>query len=239
MHIIEFSTYCAYYKTKSGMIKALDKLSFSIDTGEIFVVVGESGSGKTTLLKSVLGQCEYTEGDLFIDGMSVDDLSVSARNIGYVRQEADLYPHMTVYENIAFPLRIIHTAQTEIDRRVKEIADLLEIPWLLTRKPRQLSGGEQQRVAIARALVKQPELILFDEPFSNIEPNLRAEFRALLRKIHQALNPTILFVTHDLGEAFSLADHLLVLENGSIADFGTPTELLQQHHSVLLKGYLK
>ena len=100
-------------------------------------------------------------------------------------------------------------------------------------------ASEQQRVAIARALVKQPELILFDEPFSNIEPNLRAEFRALLRKIHQALNPTILFVTHDLGEAFSLADHLLVLENGSVADFGTPAELLQQHHSVLLKGYLK
>lgn len=103
MHIIEFSTYCAYYKTKSGMIKALDKLSFSIDTGEIFVVVGESGSGKTTLLKSVLGQSEYTKGDLFIDGTAVDDLSVSDRNIGYVRQEADLYPHMTVYENIAFP----------------------------------------------------------------------------------------------------------------------------------------
>ena len=237
--MITYNNFSCCYKVKGQLVPALDRISFSVADGELFVIAGESGCGKSTLLRCVLGQAEYTQGSLLIDGMTPEEYRVSGGSTGYVRQEADLYPHMTIYENIAFPLRMMHTAQAEIDQRVKALAEELEIRLLLTRKPRQLSGGQQQRVAIARALIKQPPLLLLDEPFSNIDPALRMEFRCLLRELHQRLQTTILFVTHDLGEAFSLADRLLILENGHVADIGTPASLLQEHHSALLKGYLK
>lgn len=239
MNVVEFTHFSCYYKRKNELTKALDDLSFSIAEGELFVVVGESGCGKTTLLKSVMGLSEYLEGELTVDGISVDSLDVRHSNIGYVSQEAALYPHLTVYENIAFPLRSMHTAQEEVDRRVKDIAQILDVTWLLTRKPRQLSWGQRQRIAIARALIKNPSILLLDEPFSNADPKLRTELRCLLRSIHQQLQTTMLFVTHDLGEAFSLADRMLVLEQGHTADIGSPAELLQNHRSALLEDYLK
>ena len=184
------------------------------------------------MLKCILGLCNYIGGQLLIDGVSTDNFQVQRGNIGYVKQEISLYPHLTVYENIAFPLRTIHTAQEEVDRRVKEIASLLEIEWLLTRKPKQLSGGQNQRVALARALVKNPVTVLFDEPFSNIDPALRTQLRLLVKKIHDAFGCTILFVTHDLADALSLADRVVILDNGSIVAVGTPQELME-------KGYLQ
>lgn len=239
MSEIIFENFSAYYKNKKEYVKALDALSFAVHDGEFFVIAGASGCGKTTLLRSVLGQMEYTEGTLTVDGQSVEALRAQERNIGYVRQEPGLYPHLTVYENIAFPLRMIHTAQDEIDSRVKKIAAMLEIDWLLTRKPRQLSGGQQQRAALARAFVKQPTALLLDEPFSDLEPALHRQLRLLLKDLQKQLQITVLFVTHDLAEAFSLADRLLVLENGRLADLDTPQALLKAHNSDLLREFLK
>ena len=238
MEIILFEDFSCYYINKTGYTKALDHLDFSIESGELFVIAGKSGCGKTTLLKCILGQCEYMEGKLFVDGVSMEDFDVKSGNIGYVRQETDLYPHMTVYENIAFPLRMIHTAQSEVDRRVKEIADKLDIRYLLTRKPRQLSGGQHQRIAIARALVKDPSILLFDEPFSNIDPTLRGQLRQLVKRLHQEYQTTMLFVTHDLEEAFSLADRILVLDNGRVEEIGVPIDMVHNHKSELLKEFL-
>lgn len=238
MEIIKFEDFSCYYKNKTGYTKALDHLDFSIESGELFVIAGKSGCGKTSLLKCILGHCEYMEGKLFIDGVSMEDFDVKSENIGYVRQESDLYPHLTVYENIAFPLRMMHTVQSEVDRRVKEIADKLDIRYLLTRKPRQLSGGQHQRIAIARALVKDPSILLLDEPFSNIDPTLRGQLRQLVKQLHQDYQTTMLFVTHDLEEAFSLADRILVLDNGHVEEIGVPIDLIHNHKSELLKEFL-
>ena len=231
MNIIQFDNFSCYYKNKKDYITALDSISLDIADGEFFVVLGQSGSGKTTLLKSILGLCDYIKGELHIDGVPIDQFRLAKSNIGYVRQQTDLYPHMTIYENIAFPLRTIHTPQEEVDRRVREAAGLLEIIPLLTRKPRQLSGGQQQRAAIAKALVKNPVIMLFDEPFSDLDPALRTELRLLLKKVHQSYHCTTVFVTHDLSDAYSLADRILLLENGKILALGTPRELIE-------KGYL-
>lgn len=232
MHAIEFKDFSCYYKTKKEYLTALDNISLSIDAGELFVITGASGSGKTTLLKCITGLCEHISGELLIDGVSIDDFRLQNSNIGFIRQEINLYPHMTVYENIAFPLRMIHTPQSEVDKRVKETAALLDIRWLLTRKPRQLSGGQHQRVALGRALVKNPVMVLFDEPFSNIDPVLRTELRQLVKKVHHTLGCTMVFVTHDQSEACALADRIAVLDNGTVEALGTPQELLQ-------KGYLQ
>lgn len=239
MHSIEFIDFSCFYSHGKTDITAIDHISFSISPGELLVIVGESGSGKTTLLKSILGMGPDIEGELLIGGTRIDDYKVRDNNIAYVRQEIALYPHLTVYENIAFPLRSMRTPQDEVDRRVKQIAQLLEIDWLLTRKPRQLSGGQQQRVAIARALIKNPEIILMDEPFSNVEPDMHLQLRLLVQKIHAAFRSTIVFVTHDLQEAFFLADRILVLEDGHIVDLGTPEDLRRHAKSTLIKEYLQ
>lgn len=232
MDAITFQDFSCYYKQKKEYIPALNHIDLSVKQGELLVILGPSGCGKTTLLKCILGLCNYISGTLRIDGISTDDFQVQTGNIGYVKQELSLYPHLTVYENIAFPLRMIHTVQSEVDRRVKEIAALLEIDWLLTRKPKQLSGGQNQRVALARALVKDPVTVLFDEPFSNMDPALRTELRLLVKKIHQTFGCTMLFVTHDITDALSLADRIVLLEDGRITASGTPQELLE-------KGYLQ
>ena len=237
MQYIQFDDFSAYYKQKKVYAAALDHLSFKIDKGEFFVVVGASGSGKSTLLKCILGLNRDIEGDLYIDGVSIDDLNAKDGNMAYVTQEIALYPHLTVYENIAFSLRLMHTPQDEVDRRVKEMAELTQIKWLLTRKPRQLSGGQQQRVAIARALVKHPQLLLFDEPFSNIDPALRLELRQLVQTVHRRLGATTVFVTHDLPEAFFLADRIAVLEEGNVVQIGTPDELRENPQAALLQAF--
>ena len=237
MQYIQFDDFSAYYKQKKVYAAALDHLSLRIEKGEFFVVVGASGSGKSTLLKCILGLNRDIEGDLYIDGVSIDDMNAKDGNMAYVTQEIALYPHLTVYENIAFSLRLMHTPQDEVDRRVKEMAELTQIKWLLTRKPRQLSGGQQQRVAIARALVKHPQLLLFDEPFSNIDPALRLELRQLVQTVHRRLGATTVFVTHDLPEAFFLADRIAVLEEGNVVQIGTPDELWENPKAALLQAF--
>ncbi len=236
--VIEFNEFSAYYKDKKDFITALDKITFSVESGELLVIVGESGSGKSTLLKSCLGIAKYFDGELSVFGQNIDEYDIKKANCAYVRQELALYPNITVYENIAFPLRVTHTPQAEVDKRVREIAEMLDISILLTRKPRQISGGQQQRVAIARALVKNPEIIYFDEPFSDLEPAMRHELRMLLLNVHKRFKPTVLFVTHDLTEAFTLADRIIVLEDGRIVEEGKPEEIKENPHSKLMRSFL-
>lgn len=238
MNIIEANAFSCYYKINGKSTKILKELDFCVRNGEIFVVVGESGSGKTTLLKCIAGLCRFLEGELYVEGVAWDKFDTASSNIGYVRQEFVLYPHMTVYENIAFPLRMMKTPQREIDVRVKEIADALDIRWLLTRKPSQLSGGQHQRIAIARALVKRPQIILFDEPFSNLSPEMRLECRKLVKQINKTLGTTVVFVTHDLTEAFFLADRIMVLNDGEIEETATPEEMKEHSESELIRGFL-
>lgn len=232
MELIKFENFSCFYKVKKTYITALDCIDLSVKQGELLVVLGPSGSGKSTLLKCILGAGEYISGVLTIDGVPIDELRLQQSNIGYVPQQFSLYPHMTVYDNIAFPLRMIHTPQEEVDRRVKELAALLELDWLLTRKPRQLSGGQLQRVAIARALIKNPVCILMDEPFSNIDPALHMQMRQLVKKIHKIYGCTIIFVTHDLTDALNLAETVAILDAGKLEAIGTPGELME-------KGYLQ
>lgn len=237
--MIKCNDFSAFYVNKKEQFTALSKLNFSVDRGELFVVVGESGSGKTTLLKSILRMIPYVDGEMLVDGIPIDDLDIKTCNFAFVDQEVTLYPRKTVYENIAFPLLMNRTPYEEIDRRVKEIADIMDIRWLLSRKPKQLSGGQHQRVGLARALIKKPDLVLLDEPFSNLDPEIRGQMRQLLRQMHQQYHTTIVFVTHDLGEAFSLADRMMVLNNGKIEVIGSPTELIENPRSELLEVYLK
>lgn len=237
--MIQCKDFSAFYKNKNEQFTALDQLTFSVNRGELFVVVGESGSGKTTLLKSILRMIPYVDGEMLVDGISLDEMDIKTCNFAFVDQEVTLYPNKTVYENIAFPLLMSRTPYEEIDRRVKEIADVMGIRWLLTRKPKQLSGGQQQRVGLARALIKKPDLILLDEPFSNLDPEVRRQMRILLRRVHEQYHTTVLFVTHDLGEAFSLADRMMVLNGGKIEVIGYPKELIDDPRSELLEVYLK
>ena len=238
MEIIRLNNFSCFYKDKKAYVTALDKVSLSVERGEFFVIIGESGCGKTTLLRSCLGLTSYYDGELFVDGVSVDDIDLKRGRYAYVSQEIGLYPSLTVYKNIAFPLMVTHTSPPEIDKRVKKIASELGIDFLLSRKPAQLSIGQQQRVAIARTLIKDPTIMYFDEPFSNLDPALRLELRSLVKKIHEDYGTTVVFVTHDISEALTMADRIAVLEKGRLVEIGTPEYLLQNGKSDLIKGYL-
>ncbi len=235
MEIIRFENFSCFYKNKKEYITAIDGIDLSVSSGEFLVIVGESGCGKTTLLRSCLGLAEYYEGELFVDGVPVGDIDLKSGRYAYVSQDIGLYPNLTVYQNIAFPLRVIRTHPEEIDRRVKKLAAELGIELLLSRKPRQLSLGQQQRVAIARTLVKNPTVIYMDEPFSNLDPALRVELRRLVKSIHESYGVTVVFVTHDIGEALFLADRVVVMENGKIVESGAPDEL----KSEFIRGYIE
>lgn len=226
MELLRFKDYTVYYKLKKDeYLIALNKLNFSVESGEFLAVVGPSGCGKTTLIKSILGTNKLVEGDVYLNGKNLDDVNVGKENIAYVAQDYNLYPSMTVYENIAYPLKLMHTDMTELDKRVKEIAAKLGLSYLLTRKPKQLSGGQHQRVSIARALIKNPRLILFDEPFANLEPEMRIQLLEIIKGIHTEYKTTIIFVTHNLQEALYLADRILVMNKGKIERIGTKEEI--------------
>lgn len=235
---VKFENFSCYYKKRKETVTALSSVDLEIESGELLALVGESGSGKSTMLKCILGKCDYVDGSLTVNGMSVDSIDLKNISCAYVKQEIALYPHLTVYDNIAFPLKNIHTGREEIEKRVKAIAKRLDIDWLLTRKPKQLSIGQQQRAAIARALIKNPEIVLFDEPFANIDPVLKTDLRQLVKQLHKEFNMTIVFATHDLDEAFSLADRIAVLENGKLVDIATPESLRKFSNSSLIKTYL-
>ncbi len=238
MGAIEFKDFSCYYENKKAPIQALSNIDLSVRQGEFLAIVGESGSGKSTLLKACLGLADLFTGELLMDGLPIEQLDLKTGRYAYVKQEYSLYPNKNIYENIAFPLRAMKTPQAEVDRRVKAVAKTIGMELFLTRKPKQLSGGQQQRVAIGRALVKNPTFLFFDEPFSNVDPQLRAGLRALVRDIHRQYRPTVLFVTHDLQEAFFLADRIVVLENGTIAEIGVPEQLRTAGVSAFIRNFV-
>jgi sn-glycerol 3-phosphate transport system ATP-binding protein len=212
--------------TKSfGATKVLHGIDLAIEDGEMVVIVGASGCGKSTLLRIVAGLETATTGAVLIDKVDVTPLEPADRDIAMVFQTYALYPHMTVFDNMAYGLKIRRLPKAEIAARVKEAADLLSIGQLLERKPRQLSGGQRQRVAMGRAIVRHPKLFLFDEPLSNLDAKLRVQMRAEIRRLQKRLRVTSLFVTHDQVEAMTLGDRLVVMHEGRAAQIGTPMEV--------------
>ena len=221
-----------------GNFVVLDGLDFSIEDGEFIVVLGPSGCGKTTLLRIIAGLERPTSGTILFDGKDVTHLPPAKRDIGMVFQNYALYPHMTVYENLAFPLRLKKVPKEEIDRRVKEIATVLKIDRHLHKKPRQLSGGQRQRVALGRALIKRPKLFLFDEPLSNLDANLRTEMRAEIGRLHREFQTTSVYVTHDQVEAMSLADRILILNRGKIEQYADPLTVYNEPASAFVASFV-
>jgi len=236
MSVIELKDVSVIYENKKKAVSALDKFSVTFGEG-INVVVGYSGCGKTTLLKAISGQVEY-EGQISMDGIDIECMSTQDRNLAYVSQEYVLYPQYTVFDNIAFPLKQLGAERNEIVRRVKEIASLTGLTACLTRNPKHISGGQQQRVAIARALVKQPAVCLLDEPFSNVDEQTSVNMRVWLKSLFRAIGCTVIYVTHDLKEAFSMADNLYVMDNRKLVLSGTSKAVYESGNSVVeaLKG---
>ncbi|HEX2651760.1 MAG TPA: ABC transporter ATP-binding protein [Burkholderiales bacterium] len=223
---------------RHGAVTALAGIDLEIQAGEFFSLLGPSGSGKTTTLRILAGLEAADAGTVHVNGEDVTLLEPGARDVAMVFQSYALYPHMTVGENIAFPLRMSGVAPQEISRSVKEAAEKVRIAHLLERKPGQLSGGQQQRCALARAIVRKPALFLLDEPLSNLDAKLRIETRVELKRLQRALNVTAVYVTHDQEEALSLSDRLAVFMDGRIVQMGTPEEVFSRPATVAVAGFL-
>ncbi|MEM4749712.1 MAG: ABC transporter ATP-binding protein [Sulfolobales archaeon] len=223
---------------KYGSTLAVDRVSLKVEEGEFFVLLGPSGCGKTTTLRIIAGLEDPDEGEVLIDGKVVNNIPPNKRNIAMVFQNYALYPHMTVYKNLAFPLENMGLSRQEIDIRVKEVARLLYIDHLLDRKPSQLSGGEQQRVALGRALVRRPRVFLMDEPLSNLDAKLRVYMRAELKRLQKELNITTIYVTHDQAEAMTMADRIAVMNKGRIMQIGDPRELYLKPSNIFVAGFI-
>ncbi|WP_082074744.1 ABC transporter ATP-binding protein [Martelella endophytica] len=221
-----------------GELQVVHGVDLHIDPGEFVVFVGPSGSGKSTLLRMVAGLEKITGGDLMIDGEKVNRIAPYERGIAMVFQSYALYPHMSVYKNLAFGLETAKMSKAEIKRRVQDAAEILQIEQLLARKPRQLSGGQRQRVAIGRAIVREPKLFLFDEPLSNLDAELRVQMRVEIAKLHKRLGNTTIYVTHDQVEAMTMADKIVVLNNGRIEQVGTPLDLYNTPHNRFVAGFI-
>jgi multiple sugar transport system ATP-binding protein len=216
----------------------LQPLDLTIPDGELVVLVGPSGCGKSTTLRIIAGLEEPTSGDVFIDARRVTDVQPADRDIAMVFQSYALYPHMSVYENLAFALRMRKVDKKEIDRRVRAAAQSLGIEDLLDRRPKQLSGGQRQRVAIGRAVVRDPKVFLFDEPLSNLDAQLRSEMRREIARIHARAKTTAVYVTHDQTEAMTLADRIVVMKDGAVQQLGTPLELYDSPANLFVAGFL-
>jgi multiple sugar transport system ATP-binding protein len=208
-----------------GQVEAVSDLSLEIGSGEFAVFLGPSGCGKTTLLRMIAGLEDASDGEIHIGGVRVDQLAPGQRGVAMVFQQYALYPHMSVYDNMAFGLKNIGVARNEVARKVASAAKMLEIEPLLQRKPTQLSGGQKQRVAIGRAIVKEPKAFLFDEPLSNLDAALRSRTRIELARLHQQVKSTMVFVTHDQVEAMTLATRIIVMNKGKIEQVGTPMDV--------------
>src|SRR5213078_4385786 len=212
-------------RKKFGDVVAVNGISLEARDGEFMVLLGPSGCGKTTLLRIIAGLEKPTSGQILIDGQVVNDIPPRARGVAMVFQSYGLYPHLTVWNNIAFPLRTQGTARDEIKRKVEWAADLLGIDHLAQRRPRELSGGERQRVALARALVRNPTVFLLDEPLSNLDAKLRASARSELKQFQQKVGTTTIYVTHDQVEAMGMGDRIAVVDHGKLRQVGTPSEI--------------
>ena len=199
-------------------------------------MVGPSGCGKSTTLRMVAGLEEISSGELYIDGKLMNDVAPKDRDIAMVFQNYALYPHMTVYENMAFPLKLRKRPKSEIDKAVREAAEILDITQYLDRKPKALSGGQRQRVAIGRAIVREPKILLMDEPLSNLDAKLRNQMRAEIIKLRQKINTTFLYVTHDQTEAMTLGDRIVIMKDGFIQQIGTPQEVFDHPANLFAAG---
>ncbi len=217
---------------------AVKGITFTAHDGEFVVLVGPSGCGKSTTLRMVAGLEEITGGDLLIDGQRMNDREPKDRDVAMVFQNYALYPHMTVFENMAFPLKMRKVAKPQIQTQVEQAAKLLGIDNLLKRKPKELSGGERQRVAVGRAIVRKPKVFLFDEPLSNLDAALRTQMRAELKRIQRRLGATMLYVTHDQVEAMTMGDRIAVMNKGELEQYGTPTEIYGEPASAFVARFL-
>lgn len=221
-----------------GDVVAVDDMNLEVHDQEFVVFLGPSGCGKTTTLRAIAGLEHPDEGDIFIDGKRVNTLSPADRDIAFVFQFYALYPHLTVYDNIAFPLKAVKVPKSEIEERVKAVATILQIQTMLNRKPSHLSGGEMQRVALGRAMVRQPKAFLMDEPMSNLDAKLRVEMRTELKRLQHRLGSTTIFVTHDQVEAMSMADRIVIMQQGSLQQIGTPQEVYNQPQTVFVAQFM-
>ena len=230
-------TFDHIYK-RYGDVTAVSDLNIHIEDKEFIVFVGPSGCGKTTSLRMLAGLEEISEGNILIGDRVVNDVPPKDRDIAMVFQSYALYPHMSVYDNMAFGLKLRKTPKAEIDRRVKEAADILDIGHLLDRKPKQLSGGQRQRVAVGRAIVREPAVFLFDEPLANLAEKLRVQTRAQLTRLHQRLATTFIYVTHDQVEAMTMASRIAVMKDGILQQIDSPQQLYDHPANVFVAGFI-
>ena len=225
-------------KVYDGNVRAVDNANIVVDDKEFVVFVGPSGCGKSTTLRMIAGLEDITEGELYIDGELMNDVPPKDRNIAMVFQNYALYPHMSVYDNMAFGLKIRKVDKAEIDRRVHEAARILDIEKLLDRKPKALSGGQRQRVAVGRAIVRNPKVFLFDEPLSNLDAKLRVQMRAEISDLHHRLNATMIYVTHDQIEAMTMSDKIVVMKDGKVQQIGSPLYLYNHPINKFVAGFI-
>ncbi len=234
MAAVELHAVSKSYDGKNTVIHGID---LDIRHGEFVVFVGPSGCGKSTLLRMIAGLEPISGGDVMIDGQRVNDLPPRSRDIAMVFQDYALYPHKTLFDNMAFGLRLRKTPEAEIQRRVMDAAKLLRIDHMLERRPAALSGGQRQRVAIGRAIVREPKVFLFDEPLSNLDAQLRNEMRSEIKRLHQRLGATIIYVTHDQTEAMTLADRIAVLQGGHKMQYDTPDAIYNRPAALFVAGF--
>jgi len=218
--------------------RVIEDISFEVSEGEFCILLGPSGCGKTTILRLIAGLEEQDSGEIYIGEREVSSLPPRQRDVAMVFQSYALYPHMSVYENIAFPLKMRRERREEIDKRVRHTARLLGIEEFLDRKPRELSGGQRQRVAIGRALVRNPRLFLFDEPLSNLDAKLRASMRVELARLHQELRATMIYVTHDQVEAMTLGEKIIIIDRGLIQQIGSPADVYERPSNIFVATFI-
>jgi multiple sugar transport system ATP-binding protein len=226
------------YKIYPGGVVAVDDAHLEINDKEFVVLVGPSGCGKSTTLRMVAGLEEISKGSIFIDGKKVNDVPPKNRDIAMVFQNYALYPHMTVYKNMAFGLKLRRYPRAEIEARVREAAEILSIEHLLERKPKELSGGQRQRVAVGRAIVRKPKAFLFDEPLSNLDAKMRVQMRTEISKLHNRLSSTMIYVTHDQVEAMTMGDRIVVMKDGIIQQVAEPLDLYDNPANQFVAGFI-
>ena len=224
-------------KTDKGVV-AVQQFNLDIADQEFIVLVGPSGCGKSTTLRMIAGLEEISDGELYIDGKLMNDVAPKDRDIAMVFQNYALYPHMTVYENMAFSLKLRKVPKAEIDKKVREAAEILDITQYLGRRPKALSGGQRQRVAIGRAIVRDPAVFLMDEPLSNLDAKLRNQMRAEIIKLRKRINTTFIYVTHDQTEAMTLGDRIVIMRDGYIQQIGTPQEVFNNPRNLFVAGFI-
>ncbi len=225
-------------KSYDGKKNIIDNINLEIKDKEFIVLVGSSGCGKSTILRLISGLEEITSGDIYIDDVKVNNVHPKDRDIAFVFQSYALYPHMSVYDNIAFGLKMRKYSKSEIDVKVKNVAKSLNLEDLLDRKPRQLSGGQRQRVALGRAIVREPKVFLMDEPLSNLDANLRVQMRTEIKKLHKKLQTTFIYVTHDQTEALTMGDRIVILDKGNIQQVDTPEIIYNHPKNKFVAGFI-